>query len=590
MNYSSIPSAQSVVLHCKAKGIQDIIISPGSRNAPLTIGFTEDHSFNCYSIVDERCAAFFALGMAQQLQRPIAVLCTSGSALLNYYPAVAEAFYSGIPLVVISADRPLYKIDVGDGQTIRQDHVFDRHIGYSANLKQDVAHATEKVDKYAPQYIDGDVTEAQGRIQEYNDSELNKALNLAIYDNLPVHINVPFEEPLYDKIAKPTVHPEVQNVVDNKIANQDLTEFSKRWNSTTRKMVLVGVNYPNSVEQKYLDQLAEDPSVIVLTETTSNLHHPKFFSSIDGIIAPIEKLDAKEEFFNALQPEILLTFGGLVVSKKVKAFLRKYRPKHHWHIDGHKAYNTFYVLSQHFKLNVNDFFNRFLPSVRNVESEYFRYWNGIRFEYEAKRAEYLACIPFTDLVAFKQVIEFMPNNVQLQIANSSAIRYTQLFNLKPTIEMFCNRGTSGIDGSVSTAIGASVVNGKQTVLLTGDLSFFYDSNGLWNNYIKSNFRIILINNDGGGIFRILPGKEESQIFETYFETTHNLKAVQLCEMHGIEYRCVKDENSLKNELGKFFGGSTISKLLEIRTPRKLNDKILIEYFDFISSGIINYIH
>ena len=589
MNYSSIPSAQSVVLHCKAKRIQDIIISPGSRNAPLTIGFTEDHSFNCYSIVDERCAAFFALGMAQQLQKPIAVLCTSGSALLNYYPAVAEAFYSRYPLVVISADRPFYKIDVGDGQTIRQDHVFDRHIGYSANLKQDAAHATKKIDKYAPEYIGGDVSEEQVRIQQYNDKELNKALNLAINDNLPVHINVPFEEPLYDKIAEPSVQPEVKNSVAYNMGSQDLTKFIQKWNSAARKMVLVGVNYPRSVEREYLDHLAEDPSVIVMTETTSNLHHPNFFPSIDSIIAPIEQLDAKEDFFNALQPEILLTFGGLVVSKKIKAFLRKYRPKHHWHIDQYNAYDTFYVLSEHFKMNVNEFFNRFIPSVRNVESGYFKFWNSIRFEYEAKRAEYLGTVPFSDLTAFKQVMEFIPNNVQLQIANSSAIRYVQLFNLKPSIEVFCNRGTSGIDGSVSTAIGASVVNRKQTVLLTGDLSFFYDSNGLWNNYIKSNFRIILINNDGGGIFRILPGTEESRNFETYFETTHNLKAAQLCEMHGIEYCCVKEENSLKNELDKFFEGSTISKLLEIRTPRKLNNKILIEYFDFISSGIINHI-
>ena len=118
MRHSSIPSAQLVVQHCKAKKVKNIVISPGSRNAPLTIDFTEDPFFSCFSIVDERSAAFFALGIAQQLREPVAVVCTSGSALLNYYPAIAEAFYSGIPLVVISADRPIYKVDVGDGQTI----------------------------------------------------------------------------------------------------------------------------------------------------------------------------------------------------------------------------------------------------------------------------------------------------------------------------------------------------------------------------------------------------------------------------------------------------------------------------------------
>ncbi len=588
MNYSSIPSAQTVVLHCKTKGLQDIVISPGSRNAPLTIGFTEDDYFNCYSIVDERCAAFFALGIAQQLQRPVAVLCTSGSALLNYYPAVAEAFYSNIPLVVISADRPFYKIDVGDGQTIRQDHVFERHIGYSANLKQDVSHATSEVKEFAPHSIGADVNAQQITIQAYNDAELNKALNLAIAEKLPVHINVPIEEPLYGKVQQASVKPYVDEIVEKNDNVGDLETFLVQWNSAKRKMVLVGVNHPNSVEQRYLDQLAEDPSVIVFTETTSNIHHPNFFPSIDSIIAPIEKSESKALLFEALQPEILLTFGGLVVSKKVKAFLRKYKPEHHWHIDEQKAYDTFFALSHHFKSHLNSFLDQFLRSVQNIESEYFNFWNGIRFGYEAKRKEYMQRIPFSDFTAFKQIFKRIPNHVQLQIANSSAIRYAQLFNVKPSIEVFCNRGTSGIDGSVSTAIGASVVTDKQTVLITGDLSFFYDSNALWNNYVKPDFRIILINNDGGGIFRILPGQEETSNFETYFETTHELSAAHLCKMHGMEYSCVSDENSLKNELGNFFAGSTVSKLLEIRTPRILNNKILIGYFDFISSDIINH--
>ena len=154
MKYSNIPAAQLLVLSFKAAGIKDIIISPGSRNAPLTLSFTSDPFFNCFSIVDERCAAFFGLGIAQLKNQPVAVVCTSGSALLNYYPAVAEAFYSHIPLVVVSADRPPYKIDVGDGQTIRQDHVFARHIGYSANLKMDVSHAKERLSFYAPTYLE----------------------------------------------------------------------------------------------------------------------------------------------------------------------------------------------------------------------------------------------------------------------------------------------------------------------------------------------------------------------------------------------------------------------------------------------------
>ena len=592
MKYSSIPSAQSVVLHCKAKGIQDIVISPGSRNAPLTISFTEDSYFNCYSIVDERCAAFFALGMAQQLQRPVAVLCTSGSALLNYYPGIAEAFYSNIPLVVISADRPLYKIDIGDGQTIRQDHVFERHIGYSANLKQDVGHAPEKVRKYAPNYIEDDnFVGTQENIQAFNDDELNKALNTVLNKKLPVHINVPFEEPLYNTIDKPTVDPEF--IFDNQAEETEpghWNEFLDCWNLSNRKMVLVGVNYPNSVEQEYLNQLGNDPSIVVLTETTSNIHHPNFFPSIDNIVAPIEKLDKKEELFEALQPEILLTFGGLIVSKKIKAFLRKYKPKMHWHVSEHRANNTFYALSHHFENNINHFFDEFLKSSVHVESDYFAHWSSIKTHYLQRREAYLKTAPFSDLLVFQRIFESVPENIQLQMANSSAIRYAQLFDVNPNIEMFCNRGASGIDGSVSTAIGASVATRKQIVMITGDLSFFYDSNALWNNYLRSNFRIIVINNDGGGIFRILPGQEETSNFKTYFETTHHLNAEHLCKMYGLEYACVNEENSLKNELKEFFTDPGISKLLEIRTPRLMNSKILLGYFDFISSEDINHFH
>lgn len=585
MRHSSIPSAQLVVQHCKAKRIKNIIISPGSRNAPLTIDFTEDPYFSCFSIVDERSAAFFALGIAQHLSEPVAVVCTSGSALLNYYPAVAEAFYSGLPLVVISADRPVYKIDVGDGQTIRQDDVFHRHIGYSAHLKQDIVHATDRVEKYAPKWLEGESEEVlQKRIQLHNDSELNTALNVALKVKLPVHINVPFEEPLYDTARKPAAVPLVvpaETTEDPVIT--DIQSFVDVWDASGRKMVLVGVNSPNAVEQRFLDQLAEDPSVIVFTETTSNLHHPKFFTSIDSILAPIEKRDNHDTLFEKLRPEILLTFGGLVISKKIKAFLREYRPRHHWHIDALKAYDTFFSLNHHFKMAAEPFFRQFCPVVKSKASDYFSYWNTVRNAYKEKRAAYVDSIPFSDMFAFKLILADIPEGYQVQLANSSTARYAQLFDLPPSLKVFCNRGTSGIDGCTSTAVGSSIYAENPTLLISGDLSFFYDSNGLWNNYVRPDFRIILINNNGGGIFRILPGKEDTENFQRFFETAHQLDAEHLSKQFGFEYVSVDDGKSLKAALSEFYASSTHPKVLEIHTPRILNDKILLGYFDFISS-------
>jgi 2-succinyl-5-enolpyruvyl-6-hydroxy-3-cyclohexene-1-carboxylate synthase len=583
MKQSSIPSARAVVSACMHRGVKNIIISPGSRNAPLTISFTENPFFNCFSIVDERSAAFFALGMALQQNEPVAIVCTSGSALLNYYPAIAEAFYSTIPLIVISADRPPYKIDVGDGQTIRQDHVFDRHIGYSANLRLDVSHAQERLARYAPELL----SKPQSSIDKYNSAEIREALNVVFNKRLPIHINVPFEEPLYDlntndgdkgfaKVNSETLEYFNEGVL------KDIGNYSKLWNQAKKKMVLVGVNHPNEVEEEQLAILGKDSSVIVFTETTSNLHHPNFFKSIDSIIFPIEKANNTDELFKELQPDILLTFGGLVVSKKIKAFLRSYKPKHHWHVDEVKAYDTYFSLSHHFKTNPNKFLKFLLSDNQLVDSKYFERWNRVKLKYESRRTDYLNKIPFSDFTVFNQILDTIPKGYQVHLANSSTVRYAQLFDVDSTLKIYCNRGTSGIDGSTSTAVGASFYEGEPTLLITGDLSFFYDSNALWNNYIKKNFRIILINNSGGGIFRILPGAEETDNFSTFFETKHGMNAEHLCKQFGLEYTSSKDEGSLKQILSNFYDSSEKPKILEVFTSRKLNDKILLGYFDFIS--------
>ncbi|WP_343486520.1 2-succinyl-5-enolpyruvyl-6-hydroxy-3-cyclohexene-1-carboxylic-acid synthase [Allomuricauda sp. d1] len=579
MKYSSIPSAQTVALHFKSRGIQNIVISPGSRNAPLTIGFTEDEFFNCYSIVDERCAAFFALGMALQLQQPVAVVCTSGSALLNYYPAVAEAFYSDIPLIVVSADRPPYKIDVGDGQTIRQEHVFKKHIGYEANLKLDVSHATKTVAHFAPDYVKS----SQEEIQKYNDGELHKALSLAIGSKSPVHINVPFEEPLYEKVGALSI-PQVsaKQTFEGDSESEDVASFAELWNKSERKMVLVGMMFPNSIDQELLEKLANDPSVLVFTETTSNLHHPDFFPSIDSIIFPIEKSINPDALFKALQPNLLLTFGGMVVSKKIKAFLRKYKPAQHWHIDAVKAYDTYFSEVKHIKLAPNIFLKQLLGKHGVQESAYDQKWQKVKSLYQAKRTEYLDQVPFSDFWAYSACIEHIPQNYQVHFANSSAIRYAQLFDMHESLGVFCNRGTSGIDGSTSTAIGAAVHEERPTLLITGDLSFFYDSNALWNDYIRQDFKIILVNNGGGGIFRILPGKENSENFNRFFETQHQLDAKALSAMFGFEYKKAASKSELKSRLQEFFKESERPRILEIFTPTDINDEILLAYFDFIS--------
>ncbi|APG64267.1 2-succinyl-5-enolpyruvyl-6-hydroxy-3-cyclohexene-1-carboxylic-acid synthase [Tenacibaculum todarodis] len=554
--------AQLVISACNQFNIDTVVISPGSRNAPLTVGFSNHPKIEALSVVDERCAAFFALGIAQQTQKPVAVVCTSGSALLNYYPAIAEAFYSNIPLVVISADRPKHLIDIGDGQTIRQENVFQNHILFSANLEENSKFKTQ------------------------NSKLISEALQTSITKKGPVHINVPFDEPLYETVSELKSFKVESLKVDDVVASKtkqsvDYEKLTKIWNSSTKKMILVGVNYPDEVVQNLINHFSEDNSVLILTETTSNLYHKNHINSIDKLIFSLDENESEN-----LHPEVLLTFGGMVVSKKIKQFLRKYQPKHHWHIDEQKAMDTYFCLSEFVQEKPAVFLQVLIEETKknnftlSAVETYQQKWLSKRDEKEENHNVFLADCGYSDFKAFEQVLESIPDNCQLQISNSSIIRYAQLFNLNKTLQVFCNRGTSGIDGSTSTAIGAAFASNKQTVFITGDVSFFYDSNALWNNNIPKNFRIILINNSGGGIFKIIPGPKSTNALN-YFETPHGLTAEHLAKMYDFEYEQVTDLKSLEKGLSDFYLASNQPKILEICTPSELNDVILRDYFKSI---------
>ncbi len=565
--------AQLVLQHIVANHIENVVISPGSRNAPLTIGIVNHPKINALSIVDERSAAFFALGMAQQLQKPVAVLCSSGSALLNYYPAIAEAFYSNIPLIVISADRPKHLIDIGDGQTIRQENVFKNHILFNSNL----------VEKQNPNNYHSDNSKEENSILLHNNKILTEAFQIAISLMGPIHINVPFDEPLYEtvdelynfdfKIEKKENKFLKSSLLDEEpLEVEELERYAEIWNKSVKKIVLVGASYPDSMLQTQMDHLCKDPSVLVFTETTSNLNNGKFINGIDKLISSLS--DPK---FQDLQPDILLTLGGMVVSKRVKQFLRKYKPKHHWHVDRKNSPDTYHCLSHHFSISPQLFFSQFFFLTEKKESNFQKTWLKVKESRQLNHKKILKQVEFSDLKVFEIINQSLPNDIQLQLSNSSIIRYSQLFDLNKTIKVFCNRGASGIDGSTSTAIGAASVQNKQTVFITGDISFFYDSNALWNKYIKSDFRIILINNSGGGIFRFIPGPQTTNALD-YFETPHSLDASHLCKMYDIDYYSAENEDELKGRLKTFYQRSDFPKLLEIFTPSMENDRILKNYF------------
>jgi 2-succinyl-5-enolpyruvyl-6-hydroxy-3-cyclohexene-1-carboxylate synthase len=312
--------------------------------------------------------------------------------------------------------------------------------------------------------------------------------------------------------------------------------------------------------------------VLVFTETLSNVYNDNFVNSIDQLLFPLDEKELKK-----LQPEILLTIGGMIVSKKVKQFFRKFQPKLHWHADSLNSLDTYHCLSHHFNISPQLFFSQFFFLCKFNESEFQNNWLEVKKSRKIKHNLFLDNVEFSDLKVFDIILKGLPERTHLQLSNSSVIRYSQLFDLNNTLQVFCNRGTSGIDGSTSTAIGASFINKDQTVFISGDISFFYDSNALWNKYIKNDFRIIIINNSGGGIFRFIPGPKSTNALD-YFETPHKLDAVHLSKMYGFEYASAHNETDLEKELKLFYASSVQPKLLEIFTPSIENDKVLKKYF------------
>ncbi|MBU1009762.1 MAG: 2-succinyl-5-enolpyruvyl-6-hydroxy-3-cyclohexene-1-carboxylic-acid synthase [Bacteroidetes bacterium] len=556
-----MPHEKTGLLHLAdlmiSRGIHDLIISPGSRNAPIISTFCNRPGMRCLSIVDERSAAFFALGMAQQSGRPVAIACTSGSAVLNYAPAIAEAYYQRVPLVVLTADRPVEWIDQGDGQTIRQKDVFANFIRKSVALPQTI---NSEEDLW------------------FNDRLVAEALNSAMFPVPgPVHINLPFSEPLYDFPLTSAEVPKDISVLHQPVLlpGESLGELARLWNSSTRKIILVGQLPPCDVLQRQLISLSKDPSVVVLSETTSNVFHEQFIGCIDRCLSAMTK-GTQTDF----APDMLLTFGTAVVSKRIKTFLRKSPVRVHWHVDPADLHmDTYQHLSHGIAMSPVNFFAQLMPHLTKCESDFAVKWQQLSLLAHKNHQQILAKAPWSDLQIMHSIFSHMPDNYAIQLANSTPVRYAQLFDFKAVHRFDSNRGTSGIDGSISTASGAAFASQRPTLLITGDLAFFYDVNGLWNKHLPANLRIIMVNNQGGGIFRFIDGPDSTGLLEDFFEARHQTSAKYLAMAYGLNYQEANDLQELNSLLPEFLTGTpTKAAILEINSPPEESASTLRNYF------------
>ncbi len=518
---------------CSQFGIEHAVICPGSRSAPLVFAFNRNKKIKKYSIIDERSAAYMALGMAQQLQKPVALICTSGTAALNFYSAIAEAFYQKIPLVVLTADRPLELLNQQDGQMINQVNVFGSHVRGSLNYNT---------------------------ILRTSHSELRTFLNKSMYPVMgPVHINVPLVEPLYENLEEEIVIENLEKPL-NIFGDFDNKNIIDALHQTQKRVIIIGQNLPDLKLLATLKILAKKDFAI-LADVVSNQHESSVLKQFDFLVS-----QANIETLQVLEPDFIISLGGPVLSKALKLWLKKQKPKFHFRIQQDETLVDTYNNVTEYLFGNN---NEVLKSIANAEfpsSTYAEYLGLMELKSQRKIAEFINQnnVEFNELVTVNFVLKNLPENSQLQIANSTAIRYVSYLGLPDkNISAFCNRGTSGIDGCTSTAIGAANMTNEIATLITGDLAFFYDRNAFWNNFVPNNLRIILLNNHGGGIFNLIDGPNTQPELEEFFLTKHHLTAKNLADENGLNYLICKNNDEFANALETFYDVSERAKIIEL---------------------------
>ena len=554
--YSDKKSILQLLALLKAHGITRIVLSPGSRNAPLIHSFAADSDFTCYSVVDERSAGFFALGVTEALQQPAAVCCTSGTAALNLGPAVAEACYQQLPLLVITADRPPAWIGQTDGQTIPQEGMFGGLVRRSVQLP-------EAKDEEAEWHCNRLINEA---ILSLDDGSRGAA-----------HINIPLSEPLFSFNTKqlPQVRVIRRPTPGFTLPQEEEEEYVTRFHRSAKKMIIVGQLPPGKGLADPLQQLSAEQGVVVLADRLSNIPAGEC-ARFDAVLRTSD-----EKALQKLPPELVITLGGHLVSKRLKQFIRQAAIRELWHLTpSGEVTDTFQQLTDIIRCEPRTFLQGLsaLPPEKGP-NPFREFWRSTTTAIPQPE------VSFSDLHVAGALLRQLPKGASLHLANSNSVYLTQLFDLPPEVELFCNRGTNGIEGSLSTAVGYAAASGRLTFLLTGDLSFFYDMNGLWNRHLSPNLRILVNNNGGGGIFHTLPGLNQSAALDDFVAAVHTTQARPWAEQQGFRCLSARNAEELQQQLPLFMNrGGTQPVLLEVLTSMEENKKQIASYYEQLKNN------
>jgi 2-succinyl-5-enolpyruvyl-6-hydroxy-3-cyclohexene-1-carboxylate synthase len=545
-------SVLELVALLKAHGVKQVVLCPGSRNIPIvhTLSLLAD-DFVCHGMTDERSAGFYAIGLALSTASPVAVCCTSGSALLNLHSAVAEAFYQQVPLVVISADRPASFIGQMEGQTLPQPGVFGSLVKMSVNLPEV---STDEDERYANRLI-------------------NEALLATHHRGKgPVHINVPLSEPLFCFTTPALPEVRVINRYEGlNVYDRDYNGLISRLNKYRKRMIVVGqMNLIYEFEKRGAKMLYKN--FAWLSEYLSNRTTPGLsIRNFDVAIATMDDATRAD-----MAPDIVITYGGHVISKRLRKFLRDNPPREHWHVSADGC--------------VPDIFGRLTTVIEMDPFEFLEKIAGLLEmppgqSYQMKWENYCKALPvpefaYSEMSAVGSLMGSLPAQCALHLANSSPVRYAELFPLADSVEVCCNRGVNGIDGSLSTALGYAACSEKLNFIVTGDLSFFYDMNSLWTTSPRPNVRILLLNNGGGEIFHTLPGLEMSGTSHKYITGVHGASAREWCESRGLTYLRADDEATLAEAMAQLVAPEAAAPiLLEVMTNKNRDARILKEFYN-----------
>ena len=492
-----------------AHGVRHAVVCPGSRNSAIVHNFNECPFIQCYPVTDERSAGFYAMGMAQALKQPVVVCVTSGTALLNLAPAIAEAFYQHIPLVAISADRPQQWIDQLDGQTLPQSDALGRFVKKAVSLLE--PHDAEE--------------------KWYCNRLVNEAL-LAAMRGGPVHINVPIIEPLFEYSVDELPAERKIAYAAADMSPATLSHVTRMFLSARRPMLISG-----------------QPMNPLLDEAVSIVGDD-------------------EEYV----PDFVLYIGGSIVSKRLKHFLRK--AKETWVVNNTgEIADTFMNLTHVFQGDGEAVADHIRFMMVMEPHPFIQKWDDLLARIRLQAESYEPA--YSELAAVKY-FEHYVGDAEVHYANSSAIRLANSFAQHP---VWCNRGVNGIEGSLSTAAGFSCVTDKRVYCVIGDLSFFYDQNALWNQNLRGNFRILLLNNGRGGIFNMLPGLEQSPARDQYVAAAHHTSAEGICQQNDIVYISASDMPQLHAGIDTLLNiESDRPVLLEVFTDPYDDEQTLKDYY------------